>query len=374
MQVLDFFVTPWESKSEMTSTPPTTKQQIERINSRLDTIEKVLEIKPPAAKSALAKIRTHTWKWVVGNRIWFLPVIAILGTFFGGGIFKYWLDHKDDSFNRTVDGRIESALKTKGGVLATLSDIDRKVDKANTTLDTLQPFIHDVINHQFESASRLSPQAFATHLPAIKNLLAAAREQNVKIEPAITKNLTERLLKADVRSTGYWAIAAEFINYRSQTLAPDTQILLQSNLPNCTDHDPAHNMVMGATTPKTLIVAPATYANCRLVLDSKGDADKVNAILQSQLVLRFNNCIIVYEGGKIELTTSWNSQEKTLILSDPSGKRNAVRLKLEGPTLQFVNCLFLFSVHDTPPLTGQYLTRTLLAQESSSSIYQPPKG
>ena len=151
MQALDILLTVWESENEMTSARPTTKQFIDRMGSRLDSIENALEIKQPAPKSALTIFRAHTWEWTVANRSWIIPVAAIvvaIGGWFGSGIFKYWLDHKDDSFNQTVDRRIDRILKAPGGVLATLSDIDRKVDKANTTLDTLQPFIHDVINHQ----------------------------------------------------------------------------------------------------------------------------------------------------------------------------------------------------------------------------------
>jgi hypothetical protein len=347
---------------------PPKLDKIAEINKRIDELrDEVHAISKPEPRYVRLYRLVLNHK---GTSIWLSIVLCCVGIY-----GKYWLDHRNDPFNSAVDGRIVLALKAPGGVMETLSEVQKTANETNITLKALQPFINDVINHQFENVSKLSSQAFGERLPAIKNLLTAASEQNVKIEPAITKNLTQKLLQVDVKSNGYWPTAAEFLKYRSQAVTPDLQSLLHSDLPNCTDHDPQHNMVVGATSPHTVQVLPAQYMNCKVVLDSQKDLDKINAILRSQLFLAFDDCVIVYRGGAVEIASSSNSPETTFVLIDPSGKKtDAGPAKFEGPGLRFNNCLFLFSIHDTPPPTGQYLTRTLLAQDAALSIYQQPKG
>jgi hypothetical protein len=286
-----------------------------------------------------------------------------------------WIAHKDDRFNASVDGRINNVLQSPNGVLDRLNEVQKTTNQTNAALQTLQPFIHDVINHQFENVSKLSPQALGERLPAVKNLLAVAREQDVKVEPIITQNLSAKLLKINAGSNGYWPTAAEFLNYRSQTVNPNQRIL-SSNLPNCTRQNPEHSMILGSTDPHTLIIDPAAYTNCRVVLDSEEDERKINEIIEAQGFLAFYNCLVEYHGGAVQLASSWNPQGKSYTLVDRNGKviSDLHILKAEGPLLRFEDCLFSFSVHDTPPSNGQFLTRTLLAQDARASTYQPPKG
>jgi hypothetical protein len=344
---------------------PTTKQRFDGIDSRLDRIERALELKPPEPKSAFAQFRGHVWQLIVVNRSWVISVAAILvaiGGWFGSGMFKYWLDHKDDGLNHLIDGRIEAALKAPSGVLATLSEVQRTTNETDTTLKTLQPFIQDVIRHQFEIASKLPAQELGERLPAVKNLLAVARDQDVQIEPKITENLREKLLKIDAKAPDYWPASAQFISYRSQNTVPDTQSLLQPNLPNCTDHDPEGPRIE-STNGNQITFSSAYYDNCRLTLDSAKDDAKINSLLLNLTPkIVFRHCLIVYKGGEIGLIIAFNNRPVKIYLPEhPEVDAVPSTTPVTGNTLYFNNCLFKLDLNHQPPSGGQKFTQNLLA-------------
>jgi hypothetical protein len=216
MEVLDLTLATWESDDGMAE--PTAKQRFERIDSRLEGIERVLELKPPEPRSAFAQFLGHVWQWAVANRSWVIPAAAILvaiGGWFGNPLFKYWLDHRDDDLNHKIDIRIDTALKAPGGVLATLSDVQKTTNETNTSLRTLQPFIHDVISHQFEDVSKLPTRALLERIPAVKNLLAVATDQDVKVDPRIVAKTGEKFIGASANNPAAWEGALATADYRS---------------------------------------------------------------------------------------------------------------------------------------------------------------
>jgi hypothetical protein len=185
---------------------PSAKQRLDDFDSRLSTIETKLEIKPPRPKSAFAEFREHAWEKIKANKATIIPILGIVvavGGWFGSGWFKYWLDHKDDAWNRSVDDRIKQSLEAKGGIKETLANIQQTVQTTDNTLKTLSPFIHDVILHQFENASKLPANTLGERLPAVRNLIAVAKNQGMKIEPGITTSLSKKLLRIQPESPDF---------------------------------------------------------------------------------------------------------------------------------------------------------------------------
>src|SRR3984885_8750816 len=64
------------------------------------------------------------WNWIVSHKG--LSIFLCLASIFGGSYFKYWLDHRSDSFNAAVDTRIKTVLDAPGGVSAKLTDGEKK--------------------------------------------------------------------------------------------------------------------------------------------------------------------------------------------------------------------------------------------------------
>jgi len=191
---------------------------ISGIDSRLDRIESALELRPPKPKSPFAQLRGQVWQWIVANKALVISVVAILvgiGGWFGSGYFKYWLDHKDDAFNDAADRRIEKALKAPGGVLATLEEVRKTTNATNTTLGTLQPFIHDVIDRQFENVSKLPTHVLIDRAPAVANLLSAAKDQKIVLDRQIVAETGKKFVQASPQSPAAWDAALGFLNYKS---------------------------------------------------------------------------------------------------------------------------------------------------------------
>ena len=107
MQLLDFpesiIVTlPPEIEDDMAA--PTNKERLEAIGGRLIPIEIALGLKPPIPHRGWG---SRIYERVVNNRgtSLVLAVILCIAT-----LGKYYLDHKDDGFNKAVDARIDCKL------------------------------------------------------------------------------------------------------------------------------------------------------------------------------------------------------------------------------------------------------------------------
>ena len=297
------------------------ESRLYKIDDRLDSIETSIAAGPKKAWSPFAELRGQAWRWIATNKQWVIPVAAIcisVAGWFGSGVFKYWLDHRNDAFNDGVDKRINIALSAQGGVLATLHDIQTKVDKANTTLDTLQPFIRDVIDHQFEKAAKLSPQAFGEHLPAMDDLLAVARNQGVKTKPQIIEALSKKLLQVEPNTPKFWPVAAQLISYRS-ALSTTLQSEV-SRAPICIY--PSQNLNVNLTN--------TGFSGCILDLESA----TMNGVVCT-------DCIIRYSGGPVAITG-----------------------------LRLIDCVFIFSAprDRDPEPDGKRLEKTLLASADLGKI------
>ena len=339
--VLDLVTLLPEHDSEM---PPTNKERLDGLENRLGEIEIALGLKPPKPKSAFRQFREHLWQQIKTNKTTIIPIVAIIvavAGWFASGWFRYYLDHRYDF----IDGMISTNLSAKGGVKETLAAVQQTVNRTETTLATLQPFIQDVINHQFESTSKLSTAALQERLPAVQHLLASARDQRVKADTKVLDALTQKLSAANTSAVGFWPTAAEFISYRS-ALTHEDLVNLSNSMPKCTDQPP-HLATVAQYTPAgstSLSINPAYYENCQLQLDSREQDAYLSywalKVVPTLTPLIFRHCLVTYNGG-------------------------IVQLQLPGP-LTFENSLWVFSISGIPPVSGQKVTEMLLVGNPDS--------
>jgi hypothetical protein len=336
--------------------PPSTRDRLDEHDVRIAKVETALGIQPPPpGKSFLRK----KYEWVISHKlttfVWSLVLV------FGA----YYLNHKDDNFNKAVDDRITAHLEKTGGVNDSLKGIQTSLTELDTTIKTLQPFIQDLIRHQFENASKLPPSALQERLPSVQHLLLAAQSQQVRIDPTILTSVSERLAGIHSGTLEFWQVAAMMINYKSFNASSEATISLRSaKLPDCTEHDPTPMTLLGQSPDRrTLTLNPARYENCRLVLDSLQVQDKINSLLLTLApVIRFEHCLVVYRGAPVKLIVGFKnynvaiSTENVVLATGPVSENN---------TLFFQDCLFDFEFAHTPPDKGQEITERLLADNNA---------
>ncbi len=217
---LDFEATSLESEDGMAPKV----DRLAEINKRIDSLRDEIHAisKPPSWPVRL-------YQWAVNHKS--LSIVLCLASIFGGGYFKYWLDHRPDSFNGSVDAELGKVLDKSGGVNATLKEVRDTTNRTQATLSALQPFIQDIINHQFENVSHLDPQALLKRMPAVKNLLTAAKEQHVQVNPKIITKAGQEFVEASNRNQEAWDIALGFLNYKSaNSSGPSYPPTVQENL------------------------------------------------------------------------------------------------------------------------------------------------
>jgi hypothetical protein len=335
---------------------PTNKERLDGIETRLGQIEVTLGLRPPTPKKGLV---AQKYEWAINHKgtSIFLAIILCGVSIFG----KYWLDHKNEWWNHDVDDRVSQAINAKGGIKETLARID-------TTLATLQPFIQDVIHHQFESASKLPSAALRQRLPALKHLLSIAKDQEVKIDPTIVNRMSKKLAGIPSRLPGfwtpalpldYWQTVANLVSYRSFNAMSWSP---QATFPKCTDSDPETTAINANFTtegkPSQLTTKLGTYRSCRITLDSPEDATRLNSLLLGGIAgITFYRCLVVYRGGPIKLILAWD--HRVVASAEKVGTLTA-----SGNTISFVDCLFDFSIQELPTPQTQQLTEFLLSQNS----------
>jgi hypothetical protein len=369
---------------------PTNKERLDALEERLKQIEEALGLKPPKPKSPFTQYREHLWQQIKKHWKAVLPVVALVvavSGWFIGGWFKYYLDHRYDF----IDGMITANLNAKGGVKDTLANMQQTVTKMEATLNTLEPYIHDVVEHQFENVSKLPSATLQERLPAVQHLLAIAKDQGIKADIPSLDALGKNLSTVDTKAASFWPTAAQFISYRSQTLASDLPALRRIDLPNCTDHDPTpmqlivkgqaekqgkHNDISSfpqtsSPTGRDAELVTAVYENCRFTLDSPEEASKVPFLRnQRSFALTFKQCQIIYRGGSINLL-AFNPHPT--LLTSKGDVRSDVYI-MTGQRIHFENCLFSFVIDSKPPDEGQRLTEQLLAQSGPRLTVTAPKG
>jgi hypothetical protein len=351
---------------------PTNKERLDAHAERLTQIETTLGIKPPEPKKSFLK---QKYELVVAHKGTSLILAIILCCV--GIVGKYWIDHKTEWWNHDVDGRVGAVLEKPDGVQDTLKQVRDTVNRTDEKLKTLEPFIHDVIQHQFDSAAKLSPSALQARLPAIQHLAAVAQNQEVKVDTTALNVLGHKLSTVDTKAAAFWPTAAQFVSYRSQINVVDSQSLSRPNMANCTDNPPTpmeYRMTAEeeySTKEETNRVGldssrfiPAIYENCRFVLDSPEEAEGF-PLLGNSFDLEFKNCQIIYNGGPIAIVTP----NPRVSFFNGKGPTRGDVFAIKGQKLRFENCLFLFTIKAVPPQEGQQMTHELLAQSGPTFSY-----
>lgn len=367
MQVLDFIplniVThPPEGDDGMANT----RERLEDHDSRLNQVEVALKLKPEPKQPFLKE----KYEWLINHRGTSLILAVILCTV--SVSVTYWLNHRREWWNQDVDERLQVVLAGKDGVNETLHRVDQTVNRTEAKLQTLEPFIRDVIQHQFDSAAKLPIAMLQERLPAVQHLLATAKDQRFKADAKIVDTLTRKLNAANTSAGGFWPTAAEFISYRSlqteQRIADGA-----SNFPNCTDHRPTAPKIIGIEG-NNFTLGRSLYENCRITFDSPLENEKINSLLQDfTSSITFRNCVVIYRGGEIKLIVSFKDHiVRFANLSHPSDPPVLGTLNVSS-TLQFENCLFDFTFRGTPPIPGQELTRAILATGSPTIGFRVQK-
>ncbi len=362
MQVLDFpalnIVTLPLEDDDMSN-----KERLDAIDSRLDRIDTALGLKPPKPKSAFVQFRDDPWQKIKAHKTTIIPIVAIavgLGGWFVNGWFRNYLDHRYDF----VDGMIANNLSKPGGIKETLGNVQDTTTRIESSLETLKPFIHDVILRQFENASKLPIATFQQRLPALKDLLSVAKNQKVKIDPKIVNQMGGKLTELPTRPTDYWQAAANLVSYRSFNTTSWTP---QANLLNCTDTAPETATITAPLTSAAgkleLKASMGEYRNCRITLDSPQDGKHLNSLLAGGMAsITFYRCVVVYRGGPIALILAWDNH---VLDSAAGGKKEAsATMSTSGNTVRFMDCIFDFSVQPFPSPQVQRLTEFLLAQNT----------
>jgi hypothetical protein len=176
-EIRDFEV-PEEFLDEVTN-----QERFAKIEERLNGLETALPVQPP--KPSERWIR-RAWTWIINHKG--TSVFLALFSIFGGGYFKYYLDHKNDDFNRNVNDLIDKKLTA---VSRQMEQMSRDLTKVETTLDTLRPFIEDLVRKEMgripysinttigalSSAKTESPKQLAYRFKEAKFIVTTALEK-----------------------------------------------------------------------------------------------------------------------------------------------------------------------------------------------------
>jgi hypothetical protein len=208
----------------------TNKAALQDHERRLKEIETQLGIKaPPPKKTA----RERLTEWVRENP-WISLLLAIIlaaVTLVGG----YWLNHRKEWWNGDVAAQVNVVLEKPGGVQETLKHVKETVDRTDEKLKTLEPFIHEVIQRQFENAAKLPTGALIQRIPALNNLVAVAKSQNVTVEPNIVTEVGTKLVDASREHAQAWDAALRWVNYKSFNNSFSSSLPDTTNVPEFRD-------------------------------------------------------------------------------------------------------------------------------------------
>lgn len=140
------------------------ENRLSKIEQRLDKVEREV-----GGKQVGVPTFGRLLRWVVENKVaaGLIIVLTLLLTFvgiFASPLFSEWLQSRDDAENRRIDERIDNKLKP---VNEQLQKIDTDLATLNQTIETLRPFIQDLVEHQFTAAAKMDPNSLVSGLSPI---------------------------------------------------------------------------------------------------------------------------------------------------------------------------------------------------------------
>jgi hypothetical protein len=324
----------------------TNKETLQDHEVRLQEIETQLGIKPPPPRKT-AKERVT--EWVKANP-WISLALSIILTSFTVFV-GYWLNHHTEWWNKDVEAQVTVVLEKPGGVQKTLDKVNETVNRTDEKLKTLEPFIQDVIKHQFENASKLPTGVLIAHIPALDHLVAVARSQNVRVEPKIVTEVGTKLVDASAENAEAWDTTLRWLAYKSFNNSFSSSLPDVTNVAEFKDKY-VINIVNGETPPKFSLkgLAPADSAAETGYIGEKEDRNKG---------LTSGPEWIIAEGGAVGLDGIYL---QSVIFHN-------VRIKYFGGPLimknvYFIDCTFDMNVQ---PRTEQF-AMALLAPTPSTSF------
>jgi hypothetical protein len=139
-------------------------------------------------------------------------VATILGIVLAVALFV--VPHIENDMRNVLGGDIDKKLKDKG-----LDHISEDVTAIRTRLDTIQPFLDDLIKDRMHRASSLNRMDFGSELPRIKQTVIAATKENVTVPiediKAIGKNAIEASSGNSKQASLAWQIVLNLVSYHS---------------------------------------------------------------------------------------------------------------------------------------------------------------
>ena len=277
---------------------------------------------------------------------------------------------KLDVVEERLNNHIKFAWCVMAAIVATLAYMAVELYRINGRLGELNGLNVKITKVELQSQASLAQSVFDKTLPDLRTTVATARKENVRVPPKVIEDLNAKLLKTTSDAPDFWPTLSEFINYRSlvASVSPEkVNRLLSGKIPNCTDSPPKPMTVLSTTE-----MSKGSYEDCRLVLDSEEQDQKLNAILKTNTaVIVFRNCLIEYHGGDINIILAWKKEPFNVTLTPPDpGSHEPPKImhfSLSGPAIEFQNCLFNFTFKNAPSSNGQLLSTALLGQDAASA-------
>jgi len=303
-----------------------------------------------ASKAPLATSRQKWYDRHAGLVVLLGSIAAVVGI--GIPVALWLIPHIENDMRNDLGADVDRKLKDKG-----LDHVSIDIAEVRTRLDEMEPLIRDLIRGRMNSDATLSRQDFSRKLPELRTTLKAAREGNMRSPAEILGNLQKRFMEADQEAPDFWPAVSEFIHYRSLNSASWPSL---TKLKRCTDSPPIPT-ALSVRSPTQMDINPAVYENCEVILDSPEDDERLNKFIPTAFVIRFRNCLIVYNGGPINLMLTINLYNAPYEV--PSAKpaaKGTVNVNVDH-TLEFQNCVFALKLNAAPPPLGKQLTRLLLA-------------
>jgi hypothetical protein len=347
---------------------PTTKELntlIENLDLRMKSVEDALKIRPT---TLTLTERFRSW---VKDNVGYSIIVVILAIY-----VPYYLIHKDQNFNDAVDTRVEGVLSRPDGVLKKLDDVEKSTTKIQSTLDVLTPYIQKLVMRDFDKNASLSKSELEQKLPLVKETIAVAQMQNIKISPNTIQELGTKLATMNSTAPDFWPTSLAFINFRSQVTEFNRGIVISTeNMPNCRDTKPTKPTVLriNPATNQVQIANPA-FSNCQITLDSPADAKLMNSLLtQVTARLSFNHCVVNYFGGPITVILEFHHDHRFVHTYDGGKETESTETYVDGPTLEFNDCLFNLNVGPAPPSASELkFAQDMLFQSGPTFVLPTP--
>ena len=294
---------------------------------------------------------------------------------------KAWVRQEIQAANTRVGtGKLTGFLKDWGGfgaavavILFMITQWSGYVEFRTHTQDDIKNIQGDIAKLGLTIHASLSQSVFEQNLPQLKSAIVNAEKQDSKVPAPIISALQQKLSETSSSAPDFWSTTTSFISYRSQVLSSKSPSLIQAKLPNCAKVPLQMFPISNVLSPTQFQMTVPTFENCQITLDSSQDTDFINKILLTvSPFVRFKHCLVIYNGGNVNIILYLPSEEGTRIMNN-LGLLGTTRTKLEGQSVTFEDCLFQFSASTLPPPSGQKMTESLLAQNENLLTLQHPE-